>query len=82
MMSFRNRVTPEQIEDAVKIHEDEIERLNEEILYLQDDLRQLKNLVVLLQNALTKHIAKNNIVEVKLVSCLYCRSKMHFRKVR
>lgn len=58
MMSFRNRVTPEQIEDAVKIHEDEIERLNEEILYLQDDLRQLKNLVVLLQNALTKHIAK------------------------
>ena len=55
-MSFRNRVTPEQIEDAVKMHEDEIERLNEEILYLQDDLRQLKNLVVLLQNALTKHL--------------------------
>ena len=58
-MSFRHRVTPEQIEDAVKIHEDEIERLNEEILYLQDDLRQLKNLVVLLQNALTKHLSKN-----------------------
>jgi len=58
-MSFRNRVTPEQIEDAVKMHEDEIERLNEEILYLQDDLRQLKNLVILLQNALTKHLAKN-----------------------
>ena len=58
-MSFRNRVTPEQIEEAVKQHEDEIERLNEEILYLQDDLRKLKNLVVLLQNCLTKHLSKN-----------------------
>ena len=58
-MSFRNRVTPEQIEHAVKMHEDEIERLNEEILYLQDDLRKLKNLVILLQNCLTKHLSKN-----------------------
>jgi hypothetical protein len=60
-MSFRHRhrVTPEEIDDAVSVHEDEIERLSDEILFLQEDLRQLNKLVVLLQNALTKHLSKN-----------------------